>query len=411
MPHNDSKVTFITSGYFPIPATMGGAVEAIVENFVKTNEEENLMQLQVYSCYDAVAVEQAKEFPNTTFHFIKTPIFIRVLDRLTYITAKYILKKSKSFSYRYIFQRLYFLFIVAVHLKREDAGKVILENHASLFLALKLFSNYKKYHGRYYYHLHNLVTSDYGCRNIIAHCKCVIGVSDYINGTLHDFLGSEDRNSYAVLRNKIDRTQFLESSLETESDSLRRKFDIKKAEKVVLFTGRFTAEKGIRELLQAFKLMKLKNAKLLIVGSYYFGSDVKDSFSTEMKSLVADQSDQVSFTGFIEYSQIPKLYSIADVVVLPSIWDDPAPLTVIEALTCKKPLITTDSGGIPEYTSGSDTIVIKRDKDLVKNLAKEMDNVLSSDDLQTRMSRSAERLTNSWTITSMYYDLNRILVN
>ena len=47
---------------------------------------------------------------------------------------------------------------------------------------------------------------------------------------------------------------------------------------------------------------------------------------------------------------------MADIVVLPSVWEEPAGLTMIEALACGKPLITTNAGGISEYVAGSGAI-------------------------------------------------------
>ena len=47
-----------------------------------------------------------------------------------------------------------------------------------------------------------------------------------------------------------------------------------------------------------------------------------------MRELALSMKDKIIFTGFIEYNMIPELYALADIVVIPSIWDDPAPLTV-----------------------------------------------------------------------------------
>lgn len=403
------KTTFITSGYFPVPASLGGAVEAILENFAKVNEEKAQLDLTIYSCYDSVAFEDSKKYSNTRFKFIHIPYLIRVIDKITYLAAKHLLKKKKSFSYRYLFQRLFYIFMVALDIKRIDAGKIIIENHSSLFLVLKLFKNYQKYAGRYYYHLHNVVTSDYGCRNIIGSCKKVIGVSAYINRSLKLHLEGEDNNQYVVLRNKIDQENFAHLYSQTEKELIRQKYELLPDQRVLLFTGRFTPEKGIRELLLAFKNLQMEDVRLLIVGSYYFGSDTKNLFSGEMRELVSDMSNRVIFTGFVNYSEIPKLYAIADAVVLPSIWDDPAPLTVIEAMTSHKPLITTNSGGIPEYTSGSSTIIIQRDEQIVEHLTTEIQRVLESDTLRATMIQNLEEITRDWNIQSMYDDLYNIV--
>lgn len=63
---------------------------------------------------------------------------------------------------------------------------------------------------------------------------------------------------------------------------------------------------------------------------------------------------------------------MSDICVLPSIWDDPAPLAVIESLVSGKPLITTRSGGIPEYADEQSAIILERSDQLVDQLANAM---------------------------------------
>lgn len=400
---NKNTVALITSGYFPVPATMGGAVEALDENLIKQNEIENKIHLIVFSCYNEKAKKVSKKYRNSEFVFTKIPKSIQFGDKIIYFIAKNILKKKKSMSYRYILQRLFYIRKVAYFLYKNNYDKIVIENHSTLFMALKKFKNYKKYKGKYYYHLHNVVTNDYGCKEIIGNCQQVIGVSNYINKTLHEFLGDSDHNKYIVLRNKIDRHKFLLKLSEKDKKTIKEQYGLNERDIVFLFCGRFNEEKGIRELLKAFELMN-ENAKLLVVGGYYYGSGMISPFEEEMYKFVEEKlKDKVKFTGQIEYNMMPKIYSIADVVVIPSIWDDPAPLTVIESLTSGKALITTDSGGIPEYADSKTSIIIQRDENIVDNLAKNMDLLVKDVDRRKNMEKAAMLKTKNWTI-EMFYD-------
>ena len=58
---------------------------------------------------------------------------------------------------------------------------------------------------------------------------------------------------------------------------------------------------------------------------------------------------------------------MADIAVVPSMWEEPFGLTVVEAMAAGLPLITTRSGGIPEICEGVASIV-ERDN-IVDNLA------------------------------------------
>ena len=55
---------------------------------------------------------------------------------------------------------------------------------------------------------------------------------------------------------------------------------------------------------------------------------------------------------------MPDYLQIADVAVIPSIWDDPFPTTVLEAQAMGLPIITSDRGGIPEEVDKRNAIII-----------------------------------------------------
>ena len=144
------SLAVITSGFLPVPASKGGAVESLLENFIKKNEEYKKIKITVFSIKDKKAVEISRKYENSEFIFIKPNIIVESLDKFTYFIAKNILKKDNTMSYRYIFQRLYFLNKVSKYLQKNNYDKVLLENHPTLFMALKKRKNYLKYKGRYY---------------------------------------------------------------------------------------------------------------------------------------------------------------------------------------------------------------------------------------------------------------------
>ena len=409
-----NKVTIITNGYFPVPATMGGAVETLVENLVRENETGKNLDLTVFSCYDKEAEGIAQSLLETKVEFVKIPGFVKRLDQLMFGMAKKILRKD-GLSFKCIFQRLYYAYKVAGAIRDNDYGKLVLENHPVLFRILKLYKNDKKYENRYYFHLHNEVTKGHGCETIMAKCSKVLGVSDYINGTFQDFLQRSGVKKeacslqYAVLKNRVDRTRFTVQVSEEKKLQLREQYQIEKEDLVLLFTGRFSPEKGVRELLEAFRLVKNKNVKLLVVGGFFFGSGVMSPFEEEMQELAKSMKDRVRFTGYVDYAEIPCYYALSDFVVIPSVWDDPAPLTVIETLTSGHPLITTYSGGIPEYVDSGCSIVLRREEDLVQNLAEAIE-LLSEDPVRRiGMGVCAANKTKDWTLESYYLDFCKLL--
>ena len=82
------KIAVITSGFLPVPATKGGAVETLCENFIKVNEKYQKVKLVFFSIYDSAAFQEAKKYKNTKFIFIKSNSFIDFLDKISFFVVK-----------------------------------------------------------------------------------------------------------------------------------------------------------------------------------------------------------------------------------------------------------------------------------------------------------------------------------
>ena len=308
-------------------------------------------------------------------------------------------------SYRYIVQRLYFLRKTSKVLKRENYDKVILENHSTLFLSLKWHKNYLKYKDRYYYHIHNEMKSAYGCEEIMKNTKNIMCVSNYIKRHVEEFLKIPNASNVNKLTNCINIQQF-DNISEEEKLQIREKYHLNKEDRILIFTGRLTKEKGIKELLLAIKELKeIPNFKLLVVGSFFFDTEVKNDFEKELQGIITDIKDKVIFTGYVKHEEINKVYGIADIAVLPSLWDDPAPLTVIESMASGLPIITTNSGGIPEYAQNGCAFILKRDENLVQNLKIKIQELLDNEEERSKMAKISKQNAAELNLDNFYKDL------
>lgn len=399
------NIAIITSGYLPVPASKGGAVENIVENFIIENEIEKKVQFEIFSIYDENAEKIAKKYKYTNFNFIKPNKLVQILDKIIYFFFKNIMKKEKTMSYRYIVQRLYFLRKTSNKLKKNNYDRIILENHSTLFLALKWHKNYIKYKDKYYYHIHNEIKSFYGCEDIIKNTKKILCVSNYIKKQVESFFGIQNSENIVKLTNCINIDEFKEID-EKEKISLRKKYNIEKDEKVIVFAGRLSNEKGIRELLRAIKdVNNVPKFKLLVVGSFFFDTEVKNSFEEELSNIIKEIKDKVIFTGYVKHEDMYKIYGIADIAALPSLWEDPAPLTIIEAMASGLPIITTDSGGIPEYAKNGCAYIIKRDENLIKKIKEKLEELLNSETQRKKMSEISIKNAKELNLKNFYNDL------
>ncbi|GBE05972.1 MAG TPA: glycosyltransferase family 1 protein [Nitrospirae bacterium] len=115
-------------------------------------------------------------------------------------------------------------------------------------------------------------------------------------------------------------------------------FGIRKKEKVILFAGADFKRKGLDTLLKAFSMMDTSDVKLLVAGRA-----IEPQYLSMVKSLGI--SRKTIFWGS-EY-KIERLYAIADVFVLPTIYD-PFSNAALEAMASGLPVVTTSYNGASE---------------------------------------------------------------
>lgn len=366
---------FITSGFLPVPATNGGAVENLVQNLIDENEIIKNNKFTILSIYDKKAFEKSKIYKQTNFLFYKPNFVIKFLDFILFFVLTNILKKERKTSYKFIVQRLFYLNYVSKKLRKFNFNSIIVENNTTLFLALKWRKNYVKYCGRYYFHLHNDIDNLYGCKEIIENSKKILTVSNYISSLVVSKL-NYDPNKVIVLKNCIDMKKFKLEYSQRQIDEIRTKYGITKNDKVIIFIGRTIKEKGILEVLKAFKLANKGDWTLMIIGSAGFDINIKSDFEKELLKETQNNK-KIIFTGFIPYKDLSIYYALSDLAVLPSIWNEPAGLTMLESIASGVPLITTNSGGIPEYVSKYGATILNIDDDLVVNIANNMKKILN----------------------------------
>lgn len=113
-----------------------------------------------------------------------------------------------------------------------------------------------------------------------------------------------------------------------------------KPEDYLLFAGRITPEKGIKEAIQ---VAKDSGHRLLIIGPVNHGS--QDYFDQYVKP---ELNDQILYLGRMDQDQLPKYYQKAKAVLTPIQWEEPFGLTTIEAMACGTPVISLHRGAAPE---------------------------------------------------------------
>lgn len=109
----------------------------------------------------------------------------------------------------------------------------------------------------------------------------------------------------------------------------------------VLFVGRLSKEKGVEQLLDAWKRTDRGEAKLVIAG------DGPERAALENK-IAAEKIGGVEFLGFVAKEDQETLWKRAAFSVVPSIWQEPLGLVVLEAWERGRPVVVSDAGGLAD---------------------------------------------------------------
>lgn len=106
-----------------------------------------------------------------------------------------------------------------------------------------------------------------------------------------------------------------------------------------LFVGSLYEIKGIKNLINAFSQVQNKNIMLYICGD----GDLKD-FVEES----CNKDKRIIYKGKLNSKELKEAYIESDVLIVPSIWDEPFGRVVIEGNQFGLPVIASNKGGIPE---------------------------------------------------------------
>jgi len=120
-------------------------------------------------------------------------------------------------------------------------------------------------------------------------------------------------------------------------------------ESIVLYVGRFAPPKGLERLLQAFSCLRHRQLRLAIIGGDGDGS----AADRKLRGLSAELGigERVTFLGRIEHEQLPRFYSAADVLVLPSHYESFG-LVALESMACGTPVVATRVGAMERVVGG-----------------------------------------------------------
>lgn len=167
-----------------------------------------------------------------------------------------------------------------------------------------------------------------------------ICLSNYMQNILYKYYKIE-LSKISVIHNGLSNIK----NTPIRNNKLRKKWNFQCNEKIILFVGRLDQVKGIHYLIRAFHkvLQTISNCHMIIVGNGDY-----DTFFQEAKNICT----KITFTGLLDKSDLYELYQIANVGVVPSLFE-PFGYVPIEMMMHELPIIATATSGLNEVVDDS----------------------------------------------------------
>jgi glycogen(starch) synthase len=205
--------------------------------------------------------------------------------------------------------------------------------------------------------------------------QALIVCSHYMRGHVADIFDIDERR-IAVVPNGIDPSELRPAG---DLSALRREFAAGH-EKLVLLVGRLVYEKGFQLALEALPgvIDRLERVRFLVAGS-----------GTHERTLKAQArrlglSEHGVFVGWIGDDVLHSLYRIADLCVVPSLFE-PFGLVALEAMASGCPCIVADTGGLREVVPAGGRVGLRFNGGDAEHLGTMIERLLVDDELRDRL--------------------------
>jgi glycosyltransferase involved in cell wall biosynthesis len=146
------------------------------------------------------------------------------------------------------------------------------------------------------------------------------------------------RDRVSLTGDCVDNDWWMAQSQLVDRDAVRASWGVSPKDTVVVFSAKLQPWKRPLDLLRAFAKANLPNAQLLFAGS----GPLLPQLESEAASLGV--ASRVRFLGFVNQSQLPAVYTAADLLILPSEFE-PFGLVVNEAMCCGCAVAASDRCG------------------------------------------------------------------
>jgi len=237
-------------------------------------------------------------------------------------------------------------------------------------------------------------------KHVLSKIDHFFPVSNYTAGVLRNFGVSDEK--ITVVPNGSDPELFKPVNI----DALKKELKLEHRQ-VILTVTRLVKRKGVDTVLHALSAIKDTFPDIL----YLIAGEGPEEARLKKLTLKLNLQNHVRFIGRIGYKNLPEYYNLADMFIMASRTELPDVegfgIVFLEANACGKPVIGTNSGGVPDAIIHGETGLIVPENDSLK-LAKAITELLNNPVKSREMGvKGRERVVNEMNWDSV----NKLLTN
>lgn len=151
-----------------------------------------------------------------------------------------------------------------------------------------------------------------------------------------------------VVYNGVDLVHYDPARWRARAGELRGSLGIPPEAGILLFVGRIIPIKGVVEAAEAFNTIRPEKFHFVVVGDLNRSLYADPAYTERLKRAAADSGGKIHLLGARPQQELPALYAMSDLVIVPSIGHEGLPKVITEALVMGKPVAASNRGGILE---------------------------------------------------------------